>query len=173
MKALLAKYGRGRTDIVFRVSCALHISQLSIFPVLAACRRIDSFICFVLKMWLVHWKIRWVFNGFQMAVSTPICGTRSCKKKYEKALLLAKIQAVLQCYWPISEKSRSQFQVLHQLFRDRGSKRVNHNSELYGSCRHKTRFHRFTRNNTGTDESEYGRKSQETNGKGNIVISKE
>ena len=36
---------------------------------------------------------------------------------------------------------------------------INNNSEIYGSCRHKTRFHRFTRNNTGTDESGNRRKS--------------
>ena len=31
---------------------------------------------------------------------------------------------------------------------------INNNSEIYGSCRHKRRFHRLTRNNTGTDESD-------------------
>ena len=36
---------------------------------------------------------------------------------------------------------------------------INNNSEIYSSCRHKTRFHRFPHNSTGTDESTRGRKS--------------
>ena len=36
---------------------------------------------------------------------------------------------------------------------------INNNSEIYSSCRHKTRFHRFPNNSTGTDESTRGRKS--------------
>ena len=36
---------------------------------------------------------------------------------------------------------------------------INNNSEIYSSCRHKTRFHRFPHNSTGTDESIRGRKS--------------
>ena len=39
---------------------------------------------------------------------------------------------------------------------------INNNSEIYGSCRHKTKFHRFTRNNTGTDESGNRRKSHDS-----------
>ena len=36
---------------------------------------------------------------------------------------------------------------------------INNNSEIYGSCRHKPRFHRFSPPSTGTDESYGGRKS--------------
>ena len=39
-------------------------------------------------------------------------------------------------------------------------KLINHNSEIYTSCRHKTRFHRFPKLNNGTDEPCTGRKSQ-------------
>ena len=35
-------------------------------------------------------------------------------------------------------------------------------NEIYGSCRHKTRFHRFTRNNIGTDESGNRQKSPDS-----------
>ena len=37
---------------------------------------------------------------------------------------------------------------------------INNNSEIYGSCRHKPRFHRFSLPSTGTDESYDGRKSR-------------
>ena len=36
---------------------------------------------------------------------------------------------------------------------------INNNSEIYGSCRHKPKFHRFSHPSTGTDESYNGRKS--------------
>ena len=36
---------------------------------------------------------------------------------------------------------------------------INNNSEIYGSCRHKPRFHRFSLPSTGTDESYKGQKS--------------
>ena len=36
---------------------------------------------------------------------------------------------------------------------------INNNSEIYSLCRHKTRFHRFPHNSTGTDESTRGQKS--------------
>ena len=36
---------------------------------------------------------------------------------------------------------------------------INNNSEIYGSCRHKPRFHRFSPPSTGTDESYEGQKS--------------
>ena len=36
---------------------------------------------------------------------------------------------------------------------------INYNSEIYSSCRHKTRFHRFPHNSTGTDDSTRGQKS--------------
>ena len=36
---------------------------------------------------------------------------------------------------------------------------INNNSEIYSSCRHKTRFHRFLHNSTGTDDSTCGQKS--------------
>ena len=36
---------------------------------------------------------------------------------------------------------------------------INNNSEIYSLCRHKTRFHRFPNNSTGTDESTHGQKS--------------
>ena len=36
---------------------------------------------------------------------------------------------------------------------------INNNSEIYSSCRHKTRFHRFPIFSSGTDESVHGRKS--------------
>ena len=36
---------------------------------------------------------------------------------------------------------------------------INNNSEIYSSCRHKTRFHLFSHNSTGTDESTRGQKS--------------
>ena len=36
---------------------------------------------------------------------------------------------------------------------------INNNSEIYSSCRHKTRFHRFPNISSGTDESVHGRKS--------------
>ena len=41
-------------------------------------------------------------------------------------------------------------------------KLINHNSEIYTSCRHKTRFHRFPKVNDGTDEPCTGRKSQDS-----------
>ena len=40
------------------------------------------------------------------------------------------------------------------------TKLINHNSEIYTSCRHQTRFHRFPQTNNGTDEPCTGRKSQ-------------
>ena len=40
---------------------------------------------------------------------------------------------------------------------------INNNSEIYGSCRHKPRFHRFSPPSTGTDESYEGRKSSSHN----------
>ena len=36
---------------------------------------------------------------------------------------------------------------------------MNYKSEIYGTCRHNTKFHRFTKISTGTDESETGQKS--------------
>ena len=46
------------------------------------------------------------------------------------------------------------------------TKLINHNSEIYTSCHHKTRFHRFPKINNGTDESCTGRKSVD----GTVVI---
>ena len=40
------------------------------------------------------------------------------------------------------------------------NKLINHNSEIYTSCHHKTRFHRFPKLNNGTDEPRTGRKSR-------------
>ena len=42
------------------------------------------------------------------------------------------------------------------------TKLINHNSEIYTSCRHQTRFHRFPKTNNGTDEPCTGRKSQDS-----------
>ena len=39
------------------------------------------------------------------------------------------------------------------------TKLINHNTEIYTSCHHKTRFHRFPKIKNGTDESCTGRKS--------------
>ena len=41
--------------------------------------------------------------------------------------------------------------VLKELYTN-PSKLINHNSEIYTSCHHKTRFHRFPKNNHGTNE---------------------
>ena len=40
------------------------------------------------------------------------------------------------------------------------NKLINHNSKIYTSCHHKTRFHRFPKINHGTDEPCTGRKTQ-------------
>ena len=41
----------------------------------------------------------------------------------------------------------------------RKCKFMKYKSELYGTCRHNTKFHRLTKASTGTDESETGQKS--------------
>ena len=40
---------------------------------------------------------------------------------------------------------------------------INNKSEIYSSCWHNTKFHRYVKFSTGTDESEIGRKSYDSN----------
>ena len=44
---------------------------------------------------------------------------------------------------------------------------MNNKSEIYGTCRHNSEFHRFTKNSTGTDES---KTSQNSNDNSSITI---
>ena len=48
--------------------------------------------------------------------------------------------------------------ILKNMYREK-CQLVNNKSEIYGTCRHIPKFHRFTKISTGTDESELGRKS--------------
>ena len=48
---------------------------------------------------------------------------------------------------------------------------INNKSKIYSSCRHNTKFHRFAKFTTGTDESEIGRKSYDSN-RNNCAVSR-